>query len=545
MNKQLFFVIGALFVAIFWSIYELQLERSQPYPLSASFVDVVSQEDSIEQDFQIPALKEVQGPGYQDIFYFDQNLPEPCGACESVIDEIDALARQKVEAASEEQQVSIQKIIDEKKELYQSCLIDNCSNDEAIFEIAIDTSRSCERCSNELKEFERLQNHIATRIFGNNRDEAEKLLAKAKEKYDQCIDKNCLRDACMGCDDLQASIEKNYNEYSLLQTVGDYEAAVAILKNIQREQVQYRQCLYTWNTLRVAGECKSTEQPEHEQLLKDCPDCAAIDRQLQNAVELRYEYLAKDLLDEANKILREVSLLRVFSQNCWQQYKVDDEVVVGEDNTTNEGEEAKHTDQCVYPEKKIYTYQNESGDVFTDIPLGHHYYASTKYLYNSGVLKGYEDGRYDADGLMNRAEFIKAVVEARGEDIESDINNACFKDVYDQWFAPYVCYAFDQGWVSGYENELFDPSRTINRGEALKVLFHAFEIETLEYAYEDFFVDVENTQWFQPYVYTAYNAYILDSEGQYFYAAQPLSRGVMAEWIYRFLLSREVGDLHV
>ena len=67
----------------------------------------------------------------------------------------------------------------------------------------------------------------------------------------------------------------------------------------------------------------------------------------------------------------------------------------------------------------------------------------------------------------------------------------CFKDVQDEWFAPYVCRAKDLGIVDGYDDGYFRPEREINMAEAMKVTFQAYEIEIDEPA--------EGQNWYEPY----------------------------------------------
>lgn len=108
-------------------------------------------------------------------------------------------------------------------------------------------------------------------------------------------------------------------------------------------------------------------------------------------------------------------------------------------------------------------------------------------LQDAGVLQGYEDGTFRSTSTINRAEFLKIVVEAV---TDNPTGSNCFSDVTTDWYAKYVCYAKDQGYISGYDDGTFKPANEINFAEASKVLVNVFGLETGATA----------TPWYRPYV---------------------------------------------
>lgn len=139
-------------------------------------------------------------------------------------------------------------------------------------------------------------------------------------------------------------------------------------------------------------------------------------------------------------------------------------------------------------------------------------------LQDSGVVQGYDDGTFRSTTNINRAEFLKIVVEAVAD---NPTGADCFSDVGDEWYAKYVCYAKGQGWISGYSDGTFKPAEAINFAEASKVVVNVFGLDPSETL----------NPWYRPYVES------LSSE-----AAIPLSisdldkkimRGEMAEVIWR------------
>ena len=103
---------------------------------------------------------------------------------------------------------------------------------------------------------------------------------------------------------------------------------------------------------------------------------------------------------------------------------------------------------------------------FSDISLGTEYQAAIKDLQSKGVIEGYADGSFKPKAGINRAEFLKILLESRG-DISTDGKN-CFPDVTNQWFAKYVCFAKANDIVAGYPNGTFGPEKEINFVEASK-----------------------------------------------------------------------------
>ena len=170
---------------------------------------------------------------------------------------------------------------------------------------------------------------------------------------------------------------------------------------------------------------------------------------------------------------------------------------------------------------------------FSDVPKNHQYYKAIKELANEEIIGGYEDQTFKPGKVINRAEFLKIAIGAKigeeeisklvagsqkndeddeveneieedeSEDLttSSDTKNTlnpsyqgdlkdCFKDVKDEWFAPYVCFAKEEGWVGGYTDGTFKPGNNINFGEAFAIMSRIFELDVEEF---------DSTSWYYPY----------------------------------------------
>lgn len=137
---------------------------------------------------------------------------------------------------------------------------------------------------------------------------------------------------------------------------------------------------------------------------------------------------------------------------------------------------------------------------FSDLPEDHEFYPSISYLEYEGVVQGYDDGTVKPDETINRAELLKIIIE--GLEIETGKPSDCFPDVEDEWFAEYVCYAKDQGWVEGYPDGTFQPGREVNKAESIKITLKAFDFEIFENR-ESKYDDADEDDWFSPYVAVA------------------------------------------
>lgn len=110
---------------------------------------------------------------------------------------------------------------------------------------------------------------------------------------------------------------------------------------------------------------------------------------------------------------------------------------------------------------------------FSDVPSTHKNRNAIDYLQGAGVINGYADGTFKPENTVNRAELLKILIEGKGINPDGSEYKNCFLDVKEEWFAKYVCYAQEQGWVSGYVDGTFKPAQTVNKAEAIKMLVNS------------------------------------------------------------------------
>ncbi|MFA5792965.1 MAG: S-layer homology domain-containing protein [Candidatus Gracilibacteria bacterium] len=176
-----------------------------------------------------------------------------------------------------------------------------------------------------------------------------------------------------------------------------------------------------------------------------------------------------------------------------------------------------------------------AGNLFDDVYNSDPVTESLDYLMNAGVVEGYSDGTFRPRNLINRAEFTKMVVEGvMGLTPDADVYANCFKDVAEDWYAKYVCYAKEEGLVEGYSGNLFGAEDKIMRSEAVKILDEAYDWESLgTLSYSRFADNQDSTAWYFEYLLMAEERNLFDKLDSYLSPNELISRSQMSELLYR------------
>jgi len=104
-----------------------------------------------------------------------------------------------------------------------------------------------------------------------------------------------------------------------------------------------------------------------------------------------------------------------------------------------------------------------------DDAVGLWYESTVNEMASRMILKGRDDGRFDGDAPITRAEFAATMVRALGM---AEEGNPSFSDISsDQWFAGAVAKASQYGIVSGVGDGKFNPMSNITRQDAM-VMIH-------------------------------------------------------------------------
>lgn len=193
-------------------------------------------------------------------------------------------------------------------------------------------------------------------------------------------------------------------------------------------------------------------------------------------------------------------------------------------------------------EEEMFSQDNP----FSDLSSAHVNADAIVALYYEGVVSGYGDGTYKPDNRVSRAEFSKMLVEASDLDyaeFDAAVLANCFSDVADlpdHWFAPSVCAAKYQGWVSGYDNGRFSPSQEITRAEAAKIVLMAFgfEVPANESVTAAPYVDVPmEGAWYLGVAQAAKDNAIFGQDNM-FNAGAAVTRAGIAQMIYNAMVAK-------
>ena len=119
--------------------------------------------------------------------------------------------------------------------------------------------------------------------------------------------------------------------------------------------------------------------------------------------------------------------------------------------------------------------------------IGEDYEVAVEVLNGLGVFKGYDDGaRFEPQGKITRAEVAAIIYRiATGDvaDTQKDIYSTwgMFKqDVSDSnWFAGYVNYCANAGYIKGRSADVFDPNAEVTGYEALAMILRAVGYDKL------------------------------------------------------------------
>ncbi|MDB4977918.1 MAG: secreted protein [Candidatus Peribacteria bacterium] len=162
------------------------------------------------------------------------------------------------------------------------------------------------------------------------------------------------------------------------------------------------------------------------------------------------------------------------------------------------------------------------------------------FLKSSGIMTGYSDGNFMPLNRINRAEFFKVIVEAFFETPDEDRYKNCFTDVQAQWFAKYVCFGKEKGWVSGYSDGSFKPDQSVSNMEAIKMLLVPnFDISK---HHNSSYKHLEDSEWYADYLKTSLDINIVKNEewsSKWFDRNGPINRRSIAVMLYKFFLVKE------
>ena len=151
-------------------------------------------------------------------------------------------------------------------------------------------------------------------------------------------------------------------------------------------------------------------------------------------------------------------------------------------------------------------------------------------LTERGIVKGYSDRTFRPEHLVNRAEFVKIMMQFSASSVDN-MSGDCFPDVSSgEWYAKFVCAAKLQGIIRGnallgtpQDQWPFSPGNPVNYAEAVKMFMEFFDIPVRA---------MEPKEWYEGYLAAAKDYDLVLSE---VHPGDALTRGQVSILTVKFL----------
>ncbi len=173
-----------------------------------------------------------------------------------------------------------------------------------------------------------------------------------------------------------------------------------------------------------------------------------------------------------------------------------------------------------------------------DVPINHRYYNSIKYFLDKGILKWYADNTIKVENNITRSEVLWIVLKALDIDSHGEIVTGIFRDVpQEHWVNPLITEAVKRKIVST-DRPFFEPNRPISRVEFLAILALAWN-ENIVPGIKKSWSDLTWSHWSHKYAqFGLENKLFDDIDGYTFKPNQNITRGELAEAVYRYLTTK-------
>ncbi|MDQ2087313.1 S-layer homology domain-containing protein [Herbivorax sp. ANBcel31] len=134
---------------------------------------------------------------------------------------------------------------------------------------------------------------------------------------------------------------------------------------------------------------------------------------------------------------------------------------------------------------------------YTDVDESHWAAEAILLVSDKELFKGYDDGSFKPDQNITRAEFSTVtfkLLQTLKEISTSEITDFRFEDTKGHWAQDYIEHLADTGSIKGYSDGTFRPENMINRAESVTLINRILEIEPL-YEGNQIFEDVDSSHW--------------------------------------------------
>lgn len=172
---------------------------------------------------------------------------------------------------------------------------------------------------------------------------------------------------------------------------------------------------------------------------------------------------------------------------------------------------------------------------FSDVPQTHPNYSAIMNLKSLGIIGGYPDGTFKPDQVVNRVEALKIILLGATVNVPDASGTGGFSDtIATEWYAKYLIKAKELKIISGYPDGTFKPTQTVNLVENLKMLINTKNINVTNISVTvNPYPDAIKDQWYAKYVeYAKEKGWLIADSNNMIYPAQGMTRGKLAQLLY-------------
>jgi LPXTG-site transpeptidase (sortase) family protein len=168
------------------------------------------------------------------------------------------------------------------------------------------------------------------------------------------------------------------------------------------------------------------------------------------------------------------------------------------------------------------------------------------YLKSKNIVQGYADGFARPGYPLNRVEGLKVILMAQGSNqqrLTHFTKNTppipLFSDVdQTQWYTPYLETAFEKRVITGYPDGTFRPAKLLSVEEAVTLLVRTFNEQSVETdALASLYIENQPNQWFTTSINAAVDKNLIMHKGT-LRLGSAITRGQFFDMVYRLHSSR-------
>lgn len=159
--------------------------------------------------------------------------------------------------------------------------------------------------------------------------------------------------------------------------------------------------------------------------------------------------------------------------------------------------------------KDTYTVKVTAAAAFDDVSDSAWYYAEVMEAAAAGIVNGVGNNKFNPGGNVTRADFAVMIARLLDADLDS-VTTDPFTDVAkDKYYFAAIAYGSEKGYLNGYSDGTFKPTKTISREEMAKILADALELDEVTEPATKFADDSSIAAWAKPYVYACQKAEVM------------------------------------